>query len=577
MGKVISYLKPYRWAMIIAWILMLIELTVELWHPIFMAKIIDEGILKEDLHAVMLWGGIMVGMSLLGFVAGIINSFYSSHASQGFGFDVRAAVFKKVQSFSFNNLAQFQTSSLITRLTNDITQIQNTVFMSLRIALRSPLLVIGGVTMALFVNVKLALILIAPIPILVILLIWMMKLSGRLFRLVQDKLDKVNNVMQENLTAMKLIKAFNRRKFEENRFGKANEDLRNQTVKTLRLVELLGPILLFVMNLAIIFILWFGAIDVHQARINVGEVVAIVNYGFRITMALSMLSWIIMAFSRGRASSQRINEVLETAVDLEDNAASYSIPKIKQGKVEFKNVSFQYPGTNHLVLSNITFTANPGETIALMGATGAGKSALFQLVPRLYDITSGAIKIDGINIKDMTLDSLRKQIGFVPQESILFTGSIESNLAWGKEDATIQEIIESTTDAQIHGTITKLPEQYETKIGQKGVNLSGGQKQRLSIARALIRKPKLLFLDDSTSALDMKTEARLLNALEKYDCTTFIITQKITTAMKADQILLLDDGELIAIGSHEKLMKTSPLYQEIYKSQFIKGGLADVQ
>lgn len=577
MGKVISYLKPYRWAMVIAWMLMLIELTVELWHPIFMAKIIDEGILKENLHAVMLWGGIMVGMSLLGFAAGIINSFYSSHASQGFGFDVRAAVFKKVQSFSFNNLAQFQTSSLITRLTNDITQIQNTVFMSLRIALRSPLLIIGGVTMAFFVNMKLALILIAPIPILVVLLVWMIKLSGKLFRLVQDKLDKVNNVMQENLTAMRLIKAFIRRKFEENRFGKANEDLRNQTVKTLRLVELLGPILLFVMNLAILFILWFGAIDVHQARINVGEVVAIVNYGFRITMALSMLSWIIMAFSRGRASSQRINEVLETTVDLEDNASSYSIPKIKKGKVEFENVSFQYPGTNHLVLANISFTANPGETIALMGATGAGKSALFQLVPRLYDITSGAIKIDGIDIRDMTLDSLRKQIGFVPQESILFTGSVESNLEWGKEDATLQEIIESTTDAQIHGTITKLPEQYETKIGQKGVNLSGGQKQRLSIARALIRKPKLLFLDDSTSALDMKTEAKLLNALEKYDCTTFIITQKITTAMKADQILLLDDGELTASGSHEKLMKTSPLYQEIYKSQFIKEGLADVQ
>ncbi|WP_062104914.1 ABC transporter ATP-binding protein [Bacillus niameyensis] len=577
MGKVISYLKPYRWAMVFAWMLMLIELTVELWHPIFMAKIIDEGILKEDLHAVILWGGIMVGMSLLGFAAGIINSFYSSHASQGFGFDVRAAVFKKVQSFSFNNLAQFQTSSLITRLTNDITQIQNTVFMSLRIALRSPLLIIGGVTMAFFVNMKLALILIAPIPILVVLLVWMMKLSGKLFRLVQDKLDKVNNVMQENLTAMRLIKAFIRRKFEENRFGKANEDLRNQTVKTLRLVELLGPILLFVMNLAILFILWFGAVDVHQARINVGEVVAIVNYGFRITMALSMLSWIIMAFSRGRASSQRINEVLETTVDLEDNASSYSIPKIKKGKVEFENVSFQYPGTNHLVLANISFTANPGETIALMGATGAGKSALFQLVPRLYDITSGAIKIDGIDIRDMTLDSLRKQIGFVPQESILFTGSVESNLEWGKEDATLQEIIESTTDAQIHGTITKLPEQYETKIGQKGVNLSGGQKQRLSIARALIRKPKLLFLDDSTSALDMKTEAKLLNALEKYDCTTFIITQKITTAMKADQILLLDDGELTASGSHEKLMKTSPLYQEIYKSQFIKEGLADVQ
>ncbi|MCJ7841188.1 ABC transporter ATP-binding protein/permease [Lederbergia sp. NSJ-179] len=577
MRKVISYLKPYRWAMIIAWMLMLVELAVELSHPMFMANIIDEGILTEDLNAIMKWGGIMVSMSLLGFVAGITNSFFSSQASQGFGYDVRAALFKKVQSFSFNNLAQFQTSSLITRLTNDITQIQNTVHMSLRVALRTPLLIVGGVTMAFFVNVKLALILIVPIPFLVVLLFWMMKITGKLFRLVQDKLDKVNNVMQENLASMRLIKAFIRGDFEERRFGGANEDLRKQTVKTLRLVELLGPLLLFIMNLAILIILWFAAADVHQARINVGEVVAIVNYGFRITMALSMLSWIITAFSRGKASSERITEVLKTSVDLEDDGSALSDKKIQSGKVEFQNVSFKYPGTDNFVLSNISFTANPGETIAVMGATGAGKSALFQLIPRLYDVNEGSIKIDDHNIKTMTLTSLRKQIGFVPQESILFTGSVESNIAWGKEDASMEEIMESTTDAQIHETIRRLPQQYQTKIGQKGVNLSGGQKQRLSIARALVRTPKLLFLDDSTSALDMKTEGKLLEAIEKYDCTLFIITQKVTTAMRADKILLLDEGELVAYGSHDTLMKTSPLYQNIYQSQFAKGAFADVQ
>jgi len=504
---------------------MLTELIVELWHPMFMAKIIDEGILKEDLGVVMKWGGVMVGMSMLSFLAGITNSFFSSYASQGFGFDLRAALFKKIQSFSFHNLARFQSSSLITRLTNDITQVQNTVFMSLRIALRAPLLIIGGATMALFVNVKLALFLIFPIPILVILLIWMMKKSGRLFRFVQEKLDKVNNVMQENLTGMRLIKAFIRKKFEEKRFDNANEQLRNQTVKALRLVELIGPVLLFVMNVGILFILWFGAIEVNQSKVNVGEVVAIVNYGFRITMALSMLSWIIMAFSRGKASSERISEVLVTSEDFE-NTTKGSADYIGFGKVEFNHVSFKYPSTDTYVLSDISFTAKAGETIAIMGATGSGKSALFQLVPRLYDVTDGTIKIDGIDIKNMDLNSLRKQIGFVPQESILFTGSVKNNIGWGKEGASMEDIIASTKDAQIHDTIQRLPDMYDTRIGQKGVNLSGGQKQRISIARALIRKPKLLFLDDSTSALDLKTEAKLLASLRKYDCTTFIITQK---------------------------------------------------
>ncbi|MBS4199368.1 ABC transporter ATP-binding protein [Bacillus sp. FJAT-49732] len=576
MGKVLSYLKPYRLTMSIAWMLMLTELIVELWHPMFMAKIIDEGILKEDLGVVMKWGGVMVGLSMLSFLAGITNSFFSSYAAQGFGFDLRAALFKKIQSFSFHNLARFQSSSLITRLTNDITQVQNTVFMSLRIALRAPLLVIGGATMALFVNVKLALFLIFPIPILVILLIWMLNKSGRLFKIVQEKLDKVNNVMQENLTGMRLIKAFIRKKFEEKRFGNANEQLRDQTVKVLRLVELIGPILLFVMNVGILFILWVGVIEVNQSKVNVGEVVAIVNYGFRITMALSMLSWIIMAFSRGKASSERISDVLVTSADFE-NTTKGSSEIIGFGKVEFNNVSFKYPGSDTYVLSNISFTAKPGETIAIMGATGSGKSTLFQLVPRLYDVTSGSIKIDGMDIKKMDLNSLRKQIGFVPQESILFTGSVENNIGWGKEGASMEDIIGSTTDAQIHETIQRLPDMYDTRIGQKGVNLSGGQKQRISIARALIRKPKLLFLDDSTSALDLKTEAKLLASLQKYDCTTFIITQKISTAREADQILLLDDGKLIASGEHERLMRTSALYRDIYRSQFAKEGLADVQ
>ncbi|MBS4209914.1 ABC transporter ATP-binding protein [Bacillus sp. FJAT-50079] len=574
MRRVLYILKPYRLAMFVAWGLMLIELLVELWHPLFMAKIIDEGIIKGDMGEVMKWGGIMIGLSMFSFAAGITNSFFSSYVSQGFGFDVRASVFKKIQTFSFHQLGQFQTSSLITRLTNDVTQIQNTIFMSLRIAMRAPLLIIGGATMALLVNVKLALFLVFPIPLLIILLIWMMNRSGKMFRFVQERLDKVNNIMQENLTSMRLIKAFIRKKYEEGRFNKANANLRDQTVKALRLVELVAPILLFVMNVGILAILWFGAIEVNQSNVKVGEVVAIVNYGFRVTSALSILTWIIMAISRGRASAQRISEVLEVK-EAEIKRINDNEKCICSGEVEFQHVSFTYPATNEQVLSNLTFTVKSRETVAVMGATGSGKTTLFQLIPRLYEATSGNILIDGIDISKLPVESLRHAIGFVPQESILFTGSVRNNIAWGKEDASMEEIIQCAKDAQIHNTIIKLPQQYETKIGQKGVNLSGGQKQRLAIARALIRKPTLLFLDDSTSALDLKTEANLLAALEKYHCTTFIITQKIATAMKADQILLLEDGKLIANGTHEHLFANSGLYRDIYKSQFTKGEVAN--
>lgn len=574
MLKVLAYLKPYRVPMAIAWVLMLIELVVELWHPLLMAKIIDEGIIQNDIRIVIKWGGIMVAMSLLGFIAGIINSFFSAHVSQGFGFDVRAALFKKVQSFSFNNLAHFQTSSLITRLTNDVTQIQNTVFMSLRIMLRAPLLVAGGAIMALFVNAKLAIILIFPIPILVLFLMWMMKKSGKLFRSVQKKLDSVNNVMQENLSGMRLIKAFLRRKHEEKRFNNVNKQLTDRTISALRTIELTAPILLFVMNISILGILWFGSRQVNAGGIMVGEVVAIVNYGFRLTSALSILSFIIMAFSRGKASAERISEVMGEHVDLADEGGKSPFLRkgIVEGKVIFDHVSFSYPDTPKPVLTNISFTANPGDTVAIMGATGSGKSSIFQLIPRLYDVTKGHIFIDQIDVRKMKLENLRKEIGYVPQEAILFTGSVKENIGWGKENASLEEIIESAKDAQIHETIQKLPNKYETKIGQKGVNLSGGQKQRLSIARALIRKPKILFLDDSTSALDLTTEAKLLKAIKKYNCTTFIITQKVTTAMDADTILLLHDGKLLAEGDHESLLRTSDLYQQIYESQFPKEG-----
>jgi len=568
MGKVFSFLKPYKLAVGIALLLMLTELVVELLHPLLMAKIIDDGILQEDLGVVMKWGGIMVGMSFLAFLAGVINSFFAAHVSQNFGYDIRKGLYGKIQSFSFANFSLFPTSSLITRMTNDVTQVQNTVFMSLRIMMRAPLLIIGGVVMALIVNFQLALFLVIGVPVLFVFLMWLMKRGGALFKAVQEKLDGVNNVMRENLGGIRLIKAFLRKNHEIKRFDHASEDLKDQTVSALRLMEMTMPILLLIMNLSILAVLWFGSAGVNTGSVQVGEVVAIVNYATRITGALSIISFIIMAFARAKASAHRIADVLDEEVDLVDKQGIEEGGAVLKGEVSFRSVYFRYPNTDTPVLENITFDAEAGSTVAIMGATGAGKSSLFQLLPRLYDVNEGVIAVDGKDITDLPLKNLRRQIGYVPQEALLFSGSVRDNLAWGKEDASMEEIIQAAKDAQIHETIDRLPNKYETVLGQKGVNLSGGQKQRLSIARALIRKPKILMLDDSTSALDLKTEGKLLTAMRKYDCTTFIITQKVSTAMEADKILLLEDGMLLEEGSHEHLLAHSILYQNIYQSQF---------
>ncbi|KAB2328537.1 ABC transporter ATP-binding protein [Cytobacillus depressus] len=571
MLKVLGFLKPYRIAVAIALLFTFIELAVELVQPLFMAKIIDDGILKKDLAIVMKWGSIMLGFSLISFAAGLLNSFYSAHASQSFGYDIRKSLFEKVQSFSFANFNLFPASSLITRMTNDITQLQNTLFMSLRIMLRAPLLIIGGLVMAYVVNVKLALILSIVVPFLFVFLKWIMSIGGALFKIVQEKLDSVNGVMRETLTGIRLIKAFIRRNHEVKRFTAVNEDLKEHTVKALRIMEVTMPVLLIIMNLSILGVLWFGSIQVNSGGVKVGEVVAIVNYATRITGAFSIFSFIIMAFSRARASSNRIVEVFDATVDLTDQAEADSKLTVREGRVEFKNVSFQYPNTESPALNNISFTVSSGETVAILGATGSGKTSLFQLIPRLYDVSEGQVFIDGIDVREMKMENLRKQIGFVPQEALLFTGTVKENLAWGKENASMEEIIEAVKNAQIYETILSFPNKFETKLGQKGVNLSGGQKQRLSIARALIRKPKILLLDDSTSALDMKTEAKLLDALKAYTCTTLIITQKITTAIEADRILLLEDGKLLAEGTHEILLEKSDLYREIFRSQQREG------
>ncbi|MEN2767611.1 ABC transporter ATP-binding protein [Ornithinibacillus xuwenensis] len=570
MRTVFSFLKPYKLSAFVALCLMLVELAVELLLPFFLGKMIDDGVLNSDMNNIIMWGSIMIGLALLSFISGVTNSFYASHVSWGFAHDIRERLFRKIQEFSFANLNRYPTSRLMTLFTNDVRQIQNTIFMSLRIMVKAPLICIGGVVMAFIVNPRLAVIFLITVPLLVGFLLWVLKKASKMFDRVQKSIDYVNRVMQENLAGMRLIKAFFRRNHEEKRFTNANINLRDNTRKTFRFIEASMPVLLFVMNLSIIAILWIGNTQSIAGTTEVGDVVAIVNYAMRVAMAISMFSFIIMAFSRTKASAERISEVLVEEIDLLDSDDAVIKQTVKNGKIEFQNVSFQYPTSDGPVLYNISFTVNPGEKLAIIGATGSGKSSLFQLIPRLYDVTNGEIFIDDKPISSYKLETLRKSIGYVPQSPLLFSGPIIENISWGKDNATQEEILKAARDAQIHETIMDLPEQYQTQIGQKGVNLSGGQKQRISIARALIRKPKILMLDDSTSALDLATEARLLQAIQEDLNTMLIITQKVSTAMNADKILLLDNGIILNIGTHDELLQQSELYQLIVESQFGK-------
>ncbi|MCG3418369.1 ABC transporter ATP-binding protein [Oceanobacillus jordanicus] len=570
MRTVFSFIKPYKLAAVAALLLMLIELAAELLLPLFLGKMINDGVVNQDIDNIVMWGSIMIGLSLIGFVSGIINSFYSSHVSWGFAHDIRERLFAKIQEFSFANLNKYPTSGLVTRFTNDVRQVQNTVFMILRIISKAPLIVIGGVTLAFIVDAKLSLVFLVTVPLLIGFILWILKIASGLFDKVQKSVDKVNRVMQENLAGMRLIKAFFRRKHEEERFTTANKELADRTRFTFRFVESSMPVLLFVMNLSLIFIIWFGNAQAIAGDTSVGNVVAIVNYALRVSMAISMFTFIIMAFSRMKASAERLSEVLNLEVDLKDSDTVNHGVHVSKGSVAFQDVSFAYPDTEETVVKQMTFEVSAGEKLAVIGSTGSGKTSLFQLIPRLYDPTGGTVLVDDKQLTDYSLDELRGSIGYVPQSPLLFTGSVKDNIAWGKDQATTEEIVQAAKDAQIHDTILDLDNQYETRVGQKGVNLSGGQKQRISIARALIRKPKILMLDDSTSALDLATESRLLDAIDTYQCTMLIITQKISTAMRADRILLMDEGKLLATGKHKELLATSELYQKIVESQFGK-------
>ncbi|WP_432363510.1 ABC transporter ATP-binding protein [Sporosarcina sp. UB5] len=576
MKTVFSYAKPYKWPIFIALLLMFTELMVELIQPLLIKKIIDDGILANDVSVIWTWGSVMMGLAFVAFFSGVINSFFAAHAAQSFAFDLRQALFRRVQSFSMATFLRFPTAGLITRLTSDVTMVQNVLFMSLRIMMRAPLLVIGSLIMAFLVNVKLALYLVIGAPVLLIFLFVMARKGVGYFSTVQRRLDRVNRVIQENLQAVRLIKAYLRGMYEASRFSKVAGALRKDTVKAMRMMELILPVLLFVMNVSLMAVLWFGAIEIGDGNAQVGELVAIVNYAMRMTGAFSMFAFIISAFSRAKASAERMEEVLIADGDIENHDMESSGIGNLEGDLRFENVSFHYPGKVEPILDNVTFHVTPGEKLAIMGATGSGKSTLLNLIPRMFEPTEGKIYVGGIEVKEWALKDLRDTIGLVPQQSILFTGSILENLSWGDSDAEPDELIEAAMKAQIHESIDLFPKKYGTRVGQKGVNLSGGQKQRLSIARALVRKPSILILDDSTSALDVKTENALWEALKEEAATMLVVTQKVQTAKGADQILLLDEGKVVGYGSHADLMKQSALYRKIAESQSEEEVITDV-
>lgn len=571
MKSVFSFLKPYKISIILAYVFMFSELIIELLLPLFLGLMIDQGVMQEDIGNIVMWGSIMIGLAALSLVVGVLNSFYSSHVSFAFGYDLRQKLFSRIQYYTFRKLNKYPTSGIVTRFTNDIRQIQNMVFMGLRIMAKAPFLVLGGVIMAFIVNARLALIFLVTVPLLILFLFLVMKYASKMFLKVQANVDNVNRVMQENLAGMRLIKAFARRRFEENRFTDANESLASTTKTTFRFVESSMPVLLFIMNMSVIFIIWFGNVQSIAGNAAVGEVVSVVNYAMRVAMAISMFAFIIMILSRTKASAERVADVLTLEDDSEsEDPTAVGELQVTNGSVEYDRVSFEYPSSEERVLKNVSFHVQPRETLAIIGATGSGKTSIFQLMPRLFDPTEGEVRIDGKPINEYGYRALRDGIGYVPQSPLLFTGTIRDNITWGKDDATDEEVIQAAIDAQIHETIMDLPDQYDTRVGQKGVNLSGGQKQRISIARALIRKPKILMLDDSTSALDLATEAQLLQAIETYQCTMMIITQKISTARSADRILLMDEGEILADGTHDELLKDSGLYRQIVESQYGK-------
>ncbi len=572
MRKLKGYLKPYLLWCALAPLLMVVEVFMDLLQPTLMASIVDQGLMKNDQAHIITTGLSMLGVALIGLLGGAGCTLFSSIASQNFGNDLRIRLFEHIQSFSNRNLDRIKTGSLITRITNDVVQLQTFVQMILRSFVRSPLLLVGSLVMAIRISPKLTLILLVSVPLLFILLYVLIKLSFPLFAKMQVKLDGVNTVLQENLSGIRVIKAFVRSEQEQRRFNAANREYTRTAIKAIRLMALNMPIMTLILNASIVAVLWFGGLQHWNGELAVGELIAFINYVTQLLMSMVMLSNTLTFVSRAKVSADRVNEVLETADDIVD-LPDAGQDVIHFGRIEFNHVSFAYDDADeNLVLEDISFVAKPGETVAILGATGAGKSTLVSLIPRLYEATSGSIKIDGTDVRGISLDHLRTRIGFVMQQTILFSGTIRDNIRYGRPEAGDEDVQQAAVRAEADSFIRGFPDGYDTLLGQRGINLSGGQKQRLSIARALLIQPMILILDDSTSALDATTELRIRQQLKEQmrSSTNIIIAQRVSSVIDADRILILENGRIVAQGTHLELMQSSEIYQDILQSQ-LKG------
>lgn len=575
--KVLRYLKPYWFFALLCPLAMILEVSMDLLQPTLMSDIVDNGILgtasaDENLRYVLITGLKMLVFSLIGCFGGIASAAFGTAAAQKMGNDLRKDAFAKVMHMSFQQTDKFTTGSLVTRLTNDITAIQEFVAMSLRMFVRTGMQFIGGIAVILTLNVNFGIVLVISLPVQLIAVAIIMKKASPLFSIVQSRLDKVNSVVQENVSGARVVKAFTREEYEINRFDNANTDLMTTNLKVQKLLATLNPILMIIMNASVIAIIMIGGFQVEAKAMQVGEVMAAVTYITQILMSVMMVGMMFQQVSRSAASMKRVNEVLSTNPVISDGHKSADSDN--SGTVEFRNVGFSYPGSSGKpVLSGIDLKAEKGQMIAILGSTGCGKTSLVNLVPRFYDATKGDVLVDGVNVKDYDVDTLRSKIGVVLQKSELFSGTVAENIRWGCETATDEEVKTAAKIAQAEEFIDGFNDGYDTMISEKGASLSGGQKQRMAIARAIIKKPEILIFDDSTSALDLSTEAKLHKALRENlsGVTVIMIAQRIASVMRADKIAVLENGSICAFGTHKELMETSDVYRDIYYSQMKQG------
>lgn len=573
MKRWMQYVKPYWVYFTVGPLMMIVEVLGEIFMPKFMAQIINNGVANQNVGYIIGMGVLMLVTSLLMMLGGVGGAYFGAKASINFGADVRKDVYAKVQTFSFSNIDKFSTASLVTRLTNDITQVQNFVNMLLRMCLRAPGMLIGALIMALQINARLAVILAVVMPIMTVTMVFVLKTGFPRFGIMQKKVDGMNTTVQENLTNVRVVKSFVREDYENEQFQGANRNLKEAALRAIGVMIFIMPLMMFFMNFTSLAVVWFGGKQVMAGDMLIGDLTAFITYITQILSSLMMLSMIFMNASRALASSKRIGEVLDEKVDLNDLNARCPEKQVTEGRIEFKNVNFRYYKNNHeKVLDNINLTIEPGKVVGIIGSTGCGKTTLVSMIPRLYDVDEGQVLVDGVDVRDYNLKNLRNGVGMVLQKNILFSGTIKDNLKWGDENATDEEIRTAAESAQADGFVKSFTDGYDMKLDQGGVNVSGGQKQRLCIARALLKKPKILILDDSTSAVDTATETKIRMAFnnELKNSTKIVIAQRITSVKDADMIIVVNEGQITGVGTHEELLKNNQEYQEIYYSQMDK-------